>query len=308
MICGQADTHWFGLRLWVAAVALAAMWLISIESQAATIYHENFELRRMDTGNFSTGGACFPYSTGFSGSIVRAPGSSIRLELHGDDKNDTECKSTLTKVPLDWKLISGMKSRAEITHGELEPKVSAAPLGSKLWYQWSVYYPSNEGTFDSWWKRSDRIIVGKISGWGSGDSTVEVEFMLGNSGRLDLDQHYTTVNTSVEQKIKISRIATLAPDKWHDIRVYFNRSYTDSGQVTIWVNDQKVYDRVGPSAIKENEFSRFKTGMYFAYEVRPEVMVSYIDEVRVGETEADVKIGSAATATAPPEAPALQVE
>lgn len=308
MICRQTGTCRFDLRPWVASVTITAAWLLSSTSQAAALYYESFESRRMDTGDFTTGGACFPYSTKFSGSIARVPGASIRLELHGDDKNDTGCKSTLTKVPLNWKYVDGMKSRTEIAHAALVPRVSAAPLGSKLWYQWSVYYPSNEGTFDSWWKGTGRIIVGQISGWGSGDSTVEVEFMLGNSGRLDLDQHYTTADTSVEQKIKKSGIATLTPDTWNDIRVYFNRSYTNSGQVTIWVNDKKVYDRVGPSAIKENQLARFKTGMYFAYEVRPEVMVSYIDEVRVGEAEEDVKIGSGTTAAAAPEAPALRVE
>ena len=133
--------------------------------------------------------------------------------------------------------------------------------------------------------------------------------MLGNSGRLDLDQHYTTADTSVEQAIKKSGIATLAPDTWNDIRVYFNRSHTNSGQVTIWVNDKKVYDRVGPSAIKENQFARFKTGMYFGYEVRQEVMVAYVDEVRVGEAEADVTISSSGSVTATaPAAPTLQVE
>ena len=311
MDCGQTGKCRFGLRSWVAAVAFAATWLISTGSQADTLYYESFELRRMDTGAFGRGGICFPYSTSFSDSIARViPGSSIRVELHGDDKNTPTCSQTQTNVSLDWvpptKVL--LKSRSEIKHGLLVPRVSAAPLGSKLWYQWSVYYPSNEGTFNSWWKSSRRVIIAEISGYGSNDSTVEVELILGNSGRLDLDQHYSTGNSSVEQTLKTSGIATLSPDTWNDIRIYFNRSHTNSGQVMIWVNDKKVFDRVGPSAVKENPFAQFKTGFYFAIDVRKEVMVSYIDEVRVGETEADVNISADTTATVAPSAPALQVQ
>lgn len=272
---------------------------------AGPAYTESFDARDKQSSSFHGHGGCFPYNTSFSDKITHAPGSSLRMELHGEDKNDVGCKAILQNVSVGYTPVSGLKSRNEIELGDQVSRVSEMQLGETNWYGWSVYFPSNEGSFASWWKRSDRIIIGQISGYGSGDSTVEVLLMIGNSGRLDFESRYSTASSSVEQVKKYSGVAVLKPDQWSNIAIKFKRSHVD-GVVQIYVNGTKVVEQFGPSAIKENALGRFKLGMYFGYEPRNESYVSYIDEVRVGDSFEDVQPG--ANTSVAPVPPVLNVE
>lgn len=300
---------------WCSKSAMSLMLIVLMPgiAQSEVHYRESFDSRVKNSSAYQWGGGCFPYSVSFSDKIARIPGSSIRLEAHGDDKNDPTCSQMLENLPLNYDYgmtgFISLRSRNEIQHGVKVSQVNAFPLGSTNWYNFSVYFPSNEGTFSSWWRKSDRIIFGQVSGYGDkpGDSTVEVLFMIGNSGRVDVDLRYTTLATSVEQLKRNDGVAKLLPDTWNDIHMKVTRSHIN-GEVKIYINQSNVLSYVGPAAIKEFGYGRFKTGLYHADEVRKEVYVLYLDEVRVGSTEADVKMQPVAELKAPPTSPSLIVE
>lgn len=257
---------------------MAALLAVSLASTPAraVMYAEGWEDRRVNKNSLSLDGGCYRrFRHGYDSFSVstrhaRTGNAALRIELHGDDKNQI-CDLR--------RLVRERKSRSEMRHARSINALDTIKMGSEIWMGMSLYIPSNEGTFKSWWRKSERIIVAQLMGGGN-SATPEIHFML-QGGKLVIEQAYST-EKSRERLRKVTDSVSIKPDQWIDVVVNWKRSWQKDGFRTVWVNGQKVVDRRGPSAIRNKPYAYIKQGAYFGRDVRREKYVLYVDSIKIG--------------------------
>ncbi len=219
----------------------------------------------------------------------------MRVELHGNDKNEVCTYSTFS---------SESKSRAEIVYAQNIPEFKNIPTGAEVWIGASLYFPSSEGSFSSWWGKTENIIILQLVGGGN-SATPEIHFLIGSNGRIIIEQTSSIAQVG-EDNVVIKDYATIKPDTWVDIVVQWHRTWQNDRFRRVWVNGVKVVDRSGPSSIRDKPFGYLKVGEYFGHEIRNENYILYADEVKIGDDSFNFETFKALTAGAtstPPSAP-----
>lgn len=299
----RISAHRFACLARTSLVA-ASLAFIASSGAFASNYEEGWEDGVLDKPSLKKEGGCYSkprYSYNsfeISGKRSRAGQNALRVELHGDDKNEN-CA------------ISEAKSRAEIRHARTIDQFDNIPQDAEIWMGMSVYYPSDEGTFNSWWNKSSfpTFILMQLMGAGA-SYTPELHAMMKQGGYLVFEQTSSTAQVG-EDLVVVKDEVKVMPDKWIDIVIHWNRTWKSTGFRQIWVDGKLIADRKGPSAIRDKPYAYYKSGLYFGYGggVRPEVYVTYIDEVRLGGKDSSYDdVAPRSSATAAPSAPGLMVE
>lgn len=205
---------------------------------------------------------------------------SIRNEMHGTWKNG-DC-------PAGTDNTYENKSRQELIHGKGIDGLLLAPgsktsQGDERWIGGSFYYPSNEGTFDSWWNDTDNCTA-VMQLFGSGNSgTPELFVSLCGNGKIKLENRVST-NPDEEDITLYTSTGTFKPDVWNDVVIHWLRDYDSDGILEVWIDGQKVMSRVNtPVSIRDKPDGSIKSGMYFGEEMRDETYVQYQDAWRIGD-------------------------
>lgn len=211
---------------------------------------------------------------------------SIRNELHGTWKND--------QCPYGSDNTFEAKSRQELIHGKgihgllYEPgdKVSQ---GDERWIGGSFYYPSDEGTFDSWWADTSNCVA-IMQLFGSGNSgTPEIFMQLCGQGKVKIENRVST-HPSEEEIVMYTASGTFEPDRWNDIVIHWLRDWDSDGILEIWIDGLKVMSRINtPVSIRDKPDGSVKSGMYFGEELRDEIYVQYQDAWRIGDEASSYK-------------------
>lgn len=286
-----------------AAAAALLLWFSSSVSAQPALYVEDWEDRLVSKDGSTLDGGCYQqgahgYNSFFvSDKHVRSGNAALRVELRGEHKNEVCTVSRLVKEG---------KSRSEIRHARLIDSLNNIPMGAEVWLGFSMYFPSDEGTFNSWWSKADRVIVMQLLGAGN-SVTPELHFMI-EGGRLVFEQTSSTAEVG-ENLVHVADKIPVKPDQWVDIVVHWKRSWQSDGFRRVWINGQQVIDRAGPSAIRNKPYAYFKQGAYFGTEIRPEKYVFYVDALRMGDrTSTYADVAPAAAITKPrPNSPMLTV-
>lgn len=257
-------------------VVCSTLLQFSTSAQAGVFYQEGWEDGKIVKPSLGFEGNCYTEqkhgynSMELSKKRVREGNYSNRLELHGDDKNSVCSRAYLVREA---------KSRNELRFLANDAK-GQFKHGSEHWFTTSYYFPSNEGSFSSWWPKSQRVIIFQLLGAGN-SQTPEIHFLLGNKGRLDIEMSASV--TPSENLIKDHKAVTIKPDQWVDVVVHWKRSWQSDGILQIWINGNLVVNKKGPTAIRDKPYAVAKAGMYFGTEIRPYDYIMYLDNFKIGD-------------------------
>ena len=268
---------------WILSLAssslMFALLQFSATAHAGAFYKESWEDGVLYKPSLYVAGGCYNKKDhGYNSfeivkTYARHGKRSLRAEAHGMDKNSV-CSAKHR--------VKEEKTRNEIFYMADDLDLGRIPHGREIWLKTSYYVPSNEGTFNSWWNKGgrQRFIILQMNGAGN-KSTPEVHFLLGPKGNVDIEMtHSVTVK---EQMIKDHTRVKFASNSWNDVVIRWKRSWKNDGILQIWINGEMVVDKMGPTAIRDKPFGKFKTGIYFGEDKRPQEYVIYIDNFTLGD-------------------------
>lgn len=247
-------------------------------AQATLLYSQDWEgaTAPLSRTGILRNGACFSNPPDAFNSIelstnhVFQGSQSLRMELR-----DTPCPSGISG--LAW--IAGMW-RNELGYGDLvtglDTRENEIGHGQEIWIRYALYFPSNEGT--NWWSSSTRTIISQLIGGGN-SSTPEVHAMIGNNGRLDFEQTYSTAATG-ENLVKRTDSTYINRDEWNTVVINWKRTWENTGKLKIWVNGTQLVNRINePTVIRNKPFAFAKIGPYGNPQGSWRVM--YVDDVAI---------------------------
>ena len=282
-----------GTKRRVATLLLTLM--ASGLSQAAE-YVESWEDRTYIKPSIYIAGACYNKaehgynSFEISTKYKRSGSYSLRAELHGDDKNSV-CK--------DEYLRAEKRSRSEARLAFNHSTFKYIDHGDEIWWGTSYYFPSDEGTYSSWWTSSSRTMIAQFLGTGN-SHTPELFMTIGGGGKLTFESYSSTTATG-ESLVRTSHSTTIQPNRWNDIVVQWRRTWQSSGFLRIWVNGTLIANKSGPVAIRDKPYATVRQGAYFGTDIRNQKYVWYIDATKIGDaTSSYSSISPGSVTEAPP--------
>ncbi len=160
------------------------------------------------------------------------------------------------------------------------------PQNKEYWIGNAYYFPSDEGSFSSWWPKSDLHSIFQIHGSsGAGQNSPEVFVRIGKSGKINIENRYTTASGASE-KVDPVETHSFVPDQWNSLVVYTNRRCDSNGVLRVWVNGTLSMEKVGSSVCVVDFPRGYVTGgAYIGYSssstLRNETYVHYEDSFRL---------------------------
>lgn len=232
--------------------------LLSFQSWGALIFNEDFEgpvTRTFFPGSTKyymaapdiavvKSGWCYTQS-GAGG--FDAWSSSTRYKLTGSKSIRNEYNGNL--------YVSGSCERQTMhlgyTNSELfsisgrEPP-NSTNHGDERWIGVAYYYPDNEGTFSSWWAKTDKPM--NIFQFLAGDGTPsgfspEIFISLYGGGKVRVENKWSTNPDGEVGSDNIVKYGNFSKNAWNRLVVHFKRNWDNTGVLEVWVNGTKVMDR-----------------------------------------------------------------
>jgi hypothetical protein len=258
------------------AMLLFFTMLASMHAYSAS-YSEGWEDRSFRKSSLHPNGGCYfkpsqSYNSFEISTNYKREGSySLRTELNGAHKNSI--------CPLEYNRLE-KRSRSELRLAYNHSAFKEIKHGQEIWWGSSYYFPSNEGTFSSWWNDSQRVMIAQFMG--AGNSFSPEIFMTIGAGKLSIESYYSTVATG-ENLVRSSASAAMKSNQWNDIVVNWKRTWQSSGFLRVWVNGILVVNKSGPVAIRDKPHGYISQGAYFGTDIRNEKYVWYIDGTKIGD-------------------------
>ncbi|MDQ4141814.1 MAG: polysaccharide lyase [Bacteroidota bacterium] len=161
---------------------------------------------------------------------------------------------------------------------------------SERWYGNSIYLPSNDWDSDLIPNGWDIITQWHAKEDEGEDARFPPIALVVTKGRLSVVVYWATraenTNSTLSGK-KVFDLGTLEKDKWLDMVYHINFSHESDGVLEVWKNGEKVINYNGPNCYNDNSLPYFKAGIYRRRWHDITKRVVYVDEVRVGNKNAD---------------------